>query len=191
MTGITSNIDDVIERFQGLAKNAKQVDFSEALTVGVNAAMGKMKFRIFNKGHDAFGLDLGKYTGRRESISLKSINKFKKLKIAKDVDFDAGLTDYEKERLKKGRQISYKDLEFTGALRRGIVVVSESNKSVVCMIPNDDLFNISKYQEKMIAELQGSQEPLKIFALSDEEREVLKTNTIEALKQIYVRVFTS
>lgn len=153
MINITSNIDKVIERFKIIAENAKNVDFSDALVLGVNAGKARMEVRIFNEGRDVDGNPLGAYKSKT----------------------------YKKKRQKAGRQINYKDEEFTGTLRRGVVVVKVNTTRVVCAIPNDSLFNISLYQEEQL--------DTKIFAFSEEERQLVRDNTIEAVKQIYARVF--
>jgi hypothetical protein len=164
MFGLRSNIDQVVERFKGYGAKAAAVDPSEALLVGVNAAAGQMKFRIFNQGLDAEGDAFGKYMGRK-------------------------VTTIKQKRLNAGRQIKYKDLEFTGSLRRGIVVLKDGNTRVVCVIPNESLFKIAKYQEEQISKFTG--QDANIFTLSKEERELMRTNIVEALKQIYVRVLNS
>lgn len=191
MINIESNIDELIEKFKKLQSEVGAIDFSSALLVGVNAAMGKMTYRIFNLGQDASGLDFGKYTGKRSGINKRTAARLEKLNIAQDLDIETGLTAYEKKRLKAGRQISYKDLEFTGDLRRAIVVGVESNTRVICWIPNDQEYKIAKYQEQQIAEIQGASEPVKIFALSKDEEELMAENIIEALKQIYDRIFNN
>lgn len=153
MINITSNIGEVVARFKNLSEQLKNIDLSDALVVGVNAARGAMSFRIFNKGLDAANVPLGSYKSK----------------------------DYAKKRTKKGRQVKYKDLEFTGTLRRGILVIKESQVRVICAIPNEALLKIAQYQEEAI----GST----IFALSEEEKELLKTNVIAAVNQIYDRLF--
>jgi hypothetical protein len=191
MFGLRSNIDQVVERFKGYGAKAAAVDPSEALLVGVNAAAGQMKFRIFNQGLDAEGDAFGKYMGRKVTTIKQSrslTNKEQKLK-----DFLIGeataFSEYELKRLNAGRQIKYKDLEFTGSLRRGIVVLKDGNTRVVCVIPNESLFKIAKYQEEQISKFTG--QDANIFTLSKEERELMRTNIVEALKQIYVRVLNS
>lgn len=182
MTGFNSNIKDVIERFKMIRDKSKQIDFSDALLTGVNAAKASMQNRIFNQGQDAAGSSLGKYRGKKKVVSNKKFE-------GRKTDFLFGkvnvlnLSPYELKRVSKGRQVRYKDLEFTGALRRGVVVIKESQLSVVCAIPNERLFRIAKGQEEYLH--------TSIFALSDEEREILRTNVIEAVNQIYVRLFNS
>lgn len=180
MINFTSNIDEIVERFKITVEKAKQTDFSDALLVGVNAAKGRMQNRIFTEGLDAGKVPIGSYGGKKKVASLKLLEGRNKEFLVGDVK-TLLLSAYERKRLAAGRQIRFKDLEFTGALRRGIVVIKESQIRVICAIPNEDLFKISQYQEEYIG--------AKIFELSDEERTILKENTIEAVKQMYVRIF--
>lgn len=173
MIEITSNIEDVVAQFKALNEQLKTIDLSDALVVGVNAARGQMSFRIFNKGLDTGGTSLGSY---KKNISKEDF-------LEGGFDLGTFLSPYEKKRRKAGRQIKYKDLEFTGTLRRGILVIKESQVRVVCAIPNEKLRKIATYQEEYI----GS----KIFGLSEEETELLKTNVIAAVTQIYDRLFNT
>src|SRR3972149_11602266 len=105
MTGFNSNLNELIVRFKAIKTGSQQVDFSDALVLGVNAAKGSMQNRIFNQGLDAKGVTLGPYISKQ----------------------------YKKKRQKPPKkQILYKDLEFSGTLRRGIVVIKETPTSVIC-----------------------------------------------------------
>lgn len=177
MTGFTSNISEIIERFKVLKEKAQNVDLSDALLFGVNAAKGGMENRIFTRGLDAGNVPLGSYAGPKKNVR----NIFSEFLVGSPQSLL--LSQYEKKRVKAGRQIRYKDLEFTGTLRRGIVVIKESQTRVVCSIPNEDLIKIARGQEEKIG--------AEIFSLSDEERELLRTNVIAAVNQIYVRLFNS
>ncbi len=66
---MTSNIDEVIVRFKTALANAENIDFSAALEAGVNAALGEMKFRVFNTGTDSKGVSFGKYMGKRSRVT--------------------------------------------------------------------------------------------------------------------------
>lgn len=182
MTGITSNIDQVIEKFKAIKERTENVDPSEALIVGVNAARGEMTFRIFNNGEDRSGNSLGSYKGKKNSFDTAKLFKGKKKEFFVD-DNDNQFTPYQVKRIKEGRQIRYKDLEFTGTLRRGIVVLKESMTKVNCAVPSSRNIKIINGQEEQLN--------TKIFSLSESERQTLRENTIEALKQIYVRVFNT
>lgn len=191
MTGLNSNIDQVVERFKALGARVKGVDPSEALIVGVNAARGEMQFRIFNKGLGTEGGSLGIYVGKKGRLSKLSEQRlFGKRKKEFLVGANDQFSPYEIKRIGKGRQIRYKDLEMFGSLRRGMVVIKTSNVRVILAIPNEKLFQIAKGQELQIGRILGVGEVV-IFKPNAEERQLLRDNTIEALKQIYVRVFNS
>lgn len=191
MFNITSNIEQVIERFKLIKGNLSGIDLSEALVVGVNAARGQMMFRIFNEGKDNKNQSLGIYVGKKEKLSTES---FEKKVGKKKKEFLVGQLDefsqYQIKRIKSGRQVKYKDLEFTGDLRRGIKTIKESNIRVVAAIPNDKLFQIAQGQEKQIGRILNNPE-VKIFIPSEEELQLLRDNTNEALKQIYDRIFNT
>lgn len=188
MFNITSNIDGLIDKFKAIGDKLPAIDPSQALLVGVNAARGQMTFRIFNEGKDSEGISFGIYTGKKEKINTeKTFKKKNKKFLAGEQD---QFTEYEQKRIGRGRQIRYKDLEFTGDLRRGIKVIQDSNIRVVLMIPNDELFKISKFQEEQIGKILGRGE-VKIFVLSEEERNLSRENTKEALKQIYDSLFNT
>jgi hypothetical protein len=192
MTNFTSNIDELIEKFRVIAERASQVDIATALEAGVNAARGKMEFRIFNDGEDSEGNKLGKYVGKKTGLSAK--NKKKILGKDENRKFLAGaqkaFSPYEKKRIKAGRQIRYKDFENTGTLRRGIVVLRETEKRVICAIPSAELRTIAKGLEEQTGKILGKG-TLKVFAASKSERQVLIDNTTEALKQLYDRILNS
>jgi hypothetical protein len=187
MTGLNSNINQVIEHFQSKALAMKQVDVSEALLVGVNAAMGQMKYRIFNEGQDSDGVALGSYKGAKKKAPSLFLKGRKKEFLVGSL---SSFTPYELKRLAKGRQVRYKDEEFTGTLRRSIVVVKDSNVRVVCAIPSVNQRNIANYQEEQVGRIRGGGK-IRIFSLSQQERELLRTNCVAALKQIYARVLHS
>lgn len=212
MTGLTSNIDSVIEHFKKMADQTADIDVSQALLAGVNAAKARMQNRIFNEGKDASGESLGGYTGQKQTFSLKrdlSKSFLEKLdnsrllggqhRSGKNFQF----SEYELVRLTDGRQIAYKDLELTGSLRRGIVPVNAQDRTsivskvrVVCAIPNGFLYDISIYQEKQIAWIRagkpsggpGSSGRVPIFTLSEDEKAEMKLVVNEIIKQLYVRV---
>lgn len=177
MTEFHSNIDQLIVRFKLIKQASQQIDFSDALVVGVNAAKASMQNRIFNQGKDRTLTSLGKYKGPKKTTSKK----FSKFLVGTVKALQ--LSEYEKKRVGKGRQIRYKDLEFTGTLRRGIVVIKESSLSIICAIPDDKLIVIARGQEEYLN--------TKIFSLSDDERELMKTNVNAALKQMYDRLFNA
>ena len=197
---ITTNIQQLIDRYKKLAEGKTEINFSIALVVGVNAAMGAMKFRIFNKGQDKYEVSLGVYTGKKikftgrtrntdevldKAVKNKISQQVKKIsQYLKDVGGE-GLTLYERKRVAAGRQIKYKDLEFTGDLRRGIVVVEKEGEQyvVTCSIPNELLYDIAEKQENQIGQIRGGGKA-EIFSLSNAEREMLIEQTRAAIKQL-------
>lgn len=185
MTGFTSNIDELILKFKAL--NDRPIDPIPALIAGVNAAKAQMQQRIFNQSLDALGQSLGKYIGKKNRHAkkpsralTKAEEKAKAFLFGEQSDF----TEYELIRLRAGRQVIHKDLEFTGDLRRGIQVTKDGETKVICWIPNDQLFLIAQGQEEQIGRIRG-QGKAEIFSLSKEENETLSTTTTEILKQIY------
>jgi hypothetical protein len=183
MTGLTSNLDQIIARFKLIKADVQTVDFSDALLGGVNQAKARMENRIFNQGQDVNNNSLGKYRGRKKRVSKARFEGKKTEFLFGDTTGNnpLNLSQYELKRVEKGRQVRYKDLEFTGALRRGIVVIKETNTSVVCAIPNQELFSIAKAQEEYLK--------TSIFALSEKEKQEMVTVVTALVKQIYDRLF--
>jgi hypothetical protein len=133
-------------------------DFSDAMLSALNAGMGKMKFRIFNKGEDAEGVSLGGYTKQ-----------------------------YGKKRETAGRQTGYKDLEFEGSLRRSIETAKTDNKQVVIAIVNEQTAKIAGYQEQQVGKKRGSG-VAPIFTLSQSEFEQVKAEGDAAIAQVIKRL---
>lgn len=211
---IKSNIPEIIEKLERIktalsGPNGTPPAITEAMFTALNAGMGKMKFRIFNKGLDAEGNSLGNYHGNKTRITKK------KLSIASDDEFDekdrkrakrnlnrlhkadpdATFTEYEKYRLGLGRQIEYKDLEVDGSLRRSIEVVKGDNGKVLIVIRNEEAAKIAGYQEQQIGNIKagqnaktGTAEPAKIFAISQEEFDLIKAEGNEAIRQIIQKI---
>lgn len=191
MITITSNIDEVVLRFESLAQKAKDADFTEALVGGVNAAMARMKFRIFNERKDALAASLGKYTGKKKKVSLgKKARKNATAVGAKGSTF----SPYELKRISHGRQVAEKDLEFYGTLRKAIQVVKEQKNKVVCAITSQEEGFIARSLEEQIAAIRSGTKPtlggpkVPIFQLSAEELAFFKANTQALIKQIYDRL---
>lgn len=186
MLTIKTNIEELIAKFKKHAEDLANVDFSEALLVGAEAGLGQMKYRIFNEGLDRDLVELGRYSKKNAEIKRKkTIN----AEGEEEFGLDFGLSPYEKERTKAGRQIRYKDLEFKGDLRRGMVIGVQPGKAFA-WIPNDFLFKIAKYQEEQIGSMRGGG-TVKIFYPSDDEKTIIQENTQQAIKQIYDRVFNN
>lgn len=208
---ITSNIPDLIARFQRIATAATTLDVTAALTIGVNSARTKMTHRIFNLGQDAEGQSFGKYTGKTSKITdrrytstdemtnsddpfsaqAKKLGKKKLARLKKNAvqQDQSDFTEYEKERLAHGRQINHKDLEFTGGTRRSFKTVNTGG-GVYAVFDNPENAKIMEYQEIQIGEIRGSGR-VKIAALSEDERVLWKDETNAALKQLYAGLFNN
>lgn len=197
---LKSNLEELIKKLQQVAKRAEALDFSEPLVAGLNAAMGTMKYRVFNTGQDSKGVSFGKYIGKKTRATNRKFKakKYgnrenekekakKKKRLNKNKEADTLYTEYEKIRLAFGRQVSFKDLEFTGGLRRGIVVAKVSDTKAAVVIPNEKLYKIAGYLSEQTSKIVGQE--LKIFSFSDAEREIQTTTTNELLNQIYARLF--
>lgn len=157
-----SNTKELQARIKRIRDLIAAGTFSDALTAGLNAGMGVMKRRIFNQSLAANDQNLGKY-------------------------FSKG---YAAKRKNAGRQISKKDLEFTGSLRRSIEVVTVNNTKAEIRITNDNDATIARHLEtqtySLLNGLPGNSPAsgkLPIFELSNDELEIVRTNTRELLKQ--------
>lgn len=181
MYTLNSNLDDLITKWTVNLEKAKTINMSDALIFGVNAARGQMENRIFNQGLDSTGKPLGIYRGKRNYPKPKKLNDPRKLKFA--TGGARLLTRYERKRVDAGRQVRYKDLEFTGTLRRGIVVIKQTESRVVCAAPSQRNKDIIDGQEKDLN--------TKIFSLSVSERDFMKQQINAAIKQKYAGLFNS
>ncbi len=194
---VKSNIAQIIAKLEAKKNQALSIDYSIALSAGINAAMAQMKFRIFNDGLDKANESLGKYVGSRSRVTRRKFanreetDKSTKNKLAKkrkslrgSVAREDELTEYEKKRLSEGRQINHKDLEFSGSLRRSIVIAVTSPTQVSCIINNEENLKIAQYQEEQIGRIRGASR-ISIFSLSEQENETRIKNTREAIKQLY------
>jgi len=119
--------------------------------VAVQRAWAEMLRRIFNEGKDSGEESLGRY-----SLS------------------------WSKVRAKAGRQTNYKDLEFTGKLRRSIII-GESNGSVVIGILKQSYKN--KSDTVKVSESLEAMNKKDIFKLTNDEIEAAK----EAGSNFFIR----
>jgi hypothetical protein len=157
-----SNTNEVLARLKLIRANIAAGVFSDALVAGLNAGMGAMKRRIFNQSLDALGASLGIYFSEQ----------------------------YERDRRREGRQVTRKDLEFQGTLRRAIEVIVVNNLKAEIRITNADSAEIARFQEQQIYNLRnglpaneanGSKVP--IFELSELELQIVRDTTRELLRQ--------
>ena len=210
---IKSNLTQMIEKLERL-KAAVQTgpdnqippDFSDAVFSAVNAGMGLMKQRIFNRGEDMEDVTLGEYVGAKTRLTKAKYSsaqdgadqfdermrrsQHRAVKRAVKADADAKLTAYQKYRLSRGRQIDYKDLEMEGSLRRAIICATEQGR-VIIGIEDEESAKIAGYQEKQIGNIRagqnantGTAQPAKIFGLSESEFEHVEKEGQAAINQV-------
>ena len=213
---IQSNIPDVIAKLDRLKSELGAPGappppaITDALYSALNEGMGKMKFRIFNKGLDAEGKMLGNYHGPKSKLTKNKLSiisgdefeirekKTRKRNINRNVKSNPEIkyTEYEKYRLSRGRQIGYKDLEMDGSLRRSIEAIKTSDGKVVIAIVNEDTGKIAGYQEQQVGNIRAGQNANKgkavsanIFELSQEEFEQVQEEGNTAIGQIIKQMF--
>lgn len=157
-----SNTKEVLARLKLIRANIAAGVFSDALVAGLNAGMGVMKRRIFNQSLDAQGVSLGIYFSEQ----------------------------YERDRAREGRQITRKDLEFEGTLRRAIEVITVNNLKAEVRITNATSAEIARFQEQQIYNLrnglpanQANGNKVPIFEFSELELQIVKDTTRELLRQ--------
>lgn len=157
-----SNTKEVLAQLALIRANIAAGVFSDALVAGLNAGMGVMKRRIFNQSLDANGKTLGPYFSEQ----------------------------YERDRAREGRQVTKKDLEFSGTLRRAIEVVTVNNTKAELRITSDAQADIARFQEQQLYNLQnglpanqsnGNKVP--VFQFTLDELEIVNTTTRALLAQ--------
>ncbi len=206
-----SNIQDTIDKLESIKASLGGAsglppipDFSDAMLSAMNTGMGLMKQRIFTKGMDAEGIPLGRYVGNKSGVTKRKLSiessdaltenrrKPSRKRLNKFVKDNPGvhLTEYEKFRASRGRQIEYKDLEVDGTLRRSIEIVKDSDGNVVIAITNNESSIIAHAQESQIARIRNGQgsAPVPIFILSAAEYEQVKAEgnilILQAIKNL-------
>lgn len=158
----TSNTSDLLARFRQIKAALETGDFSDALVAGLNAGAAILKRRVFNQSLAADGSSLGPYYSEQ----------------------------YERDRVRKGRQVARKDLEFHGPLRRSIEVIAVNQTRAEVRITNAKNADIARYQEQQIANLragrpanEASGDRVPIFEFSPTEEEIVQTTTVALLQQ--------
>lgn len=157
-----SNTKEILAKLALYRAQIAAGTFSDALVAGLNAGMGAMKRRIFNQSLDAEGKTLGPY-------------------------YDES---YERERVRKGRQVAKKDEEMTGSLRRSIEVVAVDNTKAEIRITNQEDTDKARNQEKQIFNLRNGRSGndsgggfVPIFELAPDEWDIVKSTTVALLMQ--------
>jgi len=164
--------------------------FGDALLSAVNTGNGLMQQRIFTTNQDIEGNSFGQYVGKKRKV--RALPKTKNRTQAKRNKAVEGqeLTYWQRKRALKGRQITKKDLEFEGGLRRAIETKIQDEKSAVIEFNNDDAVKIAKGQEAQITNIRNGRSGttkgtgIKIFTLDEKEREQVGEQGSELLKQI-------
>jgi hypothetical protein len=126
------------EQFEQACKNAivsVEKNISKILINATNIGSAEMQFRIFNKGQTVAG----------NTMRYRS-------------------APYIKKRVKAGRQVAYKDLEFSGDLYFSMAILSTGQKEVVYGFNNNRTAEIAGYQETSSVQVN---EP--IFDLTEKE----------------------
>ena len=218
---IETNISEVVKKLERIkaafSGGQRPPGIDDAILSSLNSGMGLMKRRIFNNGEDALGNKLGNYHGSKTKVTEKKFSKTRYSIFGPSVSIDqegerlrktqrknlkgsvasgSDLTEYEKYRMSRGRQIQYKDMELEGSLRRNIEVVKEENGRVVIAITNPENAKIAAYQEQQVGNIRagahpikGSAEPAKIFILSREEFEMVSVEGKRAISQVVKNLF--
>lgn len=157
-----SNTKEVMARLALIRGLIASGVFSDVLVAGLNAGMGVMKRRIFNQSLAADGQSLGPYYSEQ----------------------------YERDRVRAGRQIGRKDLELDGTLRRAIEVVTVNNTKAEVRITSPSSADIARYQEQQIYNLKNglphnavTGQKVPIFEFSPDEIDIVQTTTRELLAQ--------
>lgn len=171
--------------------------FADALVGALNTGNGLMQQRVFTVNTDIKGQSFGKYIGTKKKITDRALflsfnsttSKTDQKRIKKNADLD--LTTYQRKRANKGRQVSKKDLEFDGGLRRAIETQIENEKAVVLQFNNDKAAKIAKGQEQQITNIRNGQSgttkgtgAVRIFTLDPKEKEEVNEQGRELIMQI-------
>lgn len=174
---------DLKTYLQGLREIVQSGQFADALVSAINTGNGLLQQRVFTRGEDINGNSFGSYIGRKvplgigsqERILLSAKSRVQKNRAKKSIET---LTPYERKRVLAGRQVAYKDLEFSGELRRSIQVFIENEKEVVLAFNNDESALIAAGQEQQITNIRNGRPgttqgvgATKIFAFSDDEQD--------------------
>lgn len=182
LTILTSKID-------GIKQAYLSGKFGDALIGALNTASGKMQQRVFQENEDAEGNNFGPYVGVKTKTNLKISSNKTENKRNKSIAGQS-LTTYQRKRARAGRQISHKDLEFTGGLRRAIETQVENENAAVLQFNNDQAARIARGQEAQITNIRSGGKGTtkgtgtKIFKLSATEKEQVTEQGVELIKQI-------
>lgn len=189
---LSGNIEKIKQAFE----NGR---FGDALVGAINTGNGMLQQRVFTQNTDIKGQSFGEYVGKKSKQSdrsqVRSLFLTKSKTDKKRIKESAGLelTAYQRKRANKGRQVTKKDLEFQGGLRRAIESKIENEKSVVLEFNNDLAAKIAKGQEQQIHNIRSGgkgttkgEGATRIFTFDEKEREEVteqgKTLILQILK---------
>lgn len=179
----------LIKRIDKIKESFENGKFGDALVSSLNTGNGLMQQRIFQSNNDIEGNTFGTYVGSKRKARLqvsKNATQNKRNKAVSGQD----LTPYQRKRALKGRQVSRKDLEFTGGLRRAIETKIENEHAAVIEFNNDEAAKIAKGQEAQIANIRAGRKGttkgtgIKIFTLNESEKEEVIDQGRELIIQI-------
>jgi hypothetical protein len=185
------------KKIAGLKEAYENGRFGDALVGSLNTGSGLMQQRIFNQNTDVEGQGFGNYIGDKRKQSDRAqvralfgtTSKTDKKRIKASAGLE--LTSYQRKRASKGRQVTKKDLEFTGGVRRAIETQIADEKAAVLQFNNDLAAKIARGQEQQITHIRNGQKgttkganAVKIFSLNQSEKETVIEQGSELIKQI-------
>lgn len=170
---VKTNIPQIRAELLAKASVAEGI-FSDVTFAALNSAMALMKRRIFNDGLDAEGKRFGGYVSKQ----------------------------YREKRIKAGRRVDKKDLQFEGSLFASIQTRKDTGNRSVILFTTPQEAAIGGYQEEQIGairvgilpkpkKLKGrvrKAPPVSIFTLSTKERADASRVGNELLKQTLIKL---
>lgn len=185
------------KKIEGIKQAFENGRFADVLVTALNTGSGIMQQRVFQENINVKGESFGQYIGKKKKITDRALflsfnsttSKTDQKRIKKNADLE--LTSYQRKRAAKGRQITKKDLEMSGGVRRAIETQVEGDKAAVLQFNNSQAAKIARGQEQQIHNiLTGGKgttkgtEATKIFTFNDSEREQVTEQGKELILQI-------
>lgn len=183
LTILTKKIEGIKEAFE----NGR---FADVLVGALNTGNAVIQQRIFQENEDTRGQSFGKYIGKKTKTKL-IVSKNRTLSKRNQAIAGQYLTSYQRKRARAGRQISKKDLEFTGGLRRAIETQVEGESAAVLQFNNSLAAKIARGQEQQITNIRNGAGgktkgtgAARIFKLSEGEKTQVVDQGLQLIKQI-------
>lgn len=166
----------------GIYKSLIEEGFGDIILAALNTGNGLMQQRIFRDNLDTKNNNFGSYIGEKKNLTdyqkqrLLSSTKSKTDLVRIKKNLNLSLTQYERKRVNKGRQIAKKDLEFTGDLRKSIEIQVKSENEGVIEFRTEQAALIARGQENQITNIRNGikgttkGDGIKIFTLNESER---------------------